>query len=191
MDEAAADAVFRLLRRSGIAIGPGLSPEEFEHAERTFALRFPPDLRLLLGRGLPIGPKFPAWRTASDKHLREMIRWPLDGILFEVRAREFWPRAWGRRPRDYAAAKRIASAAVAVAPALVPVYSHRYLPSEPYEAGNPVLSVYQSDVAYYGRNLSEYFANEFGSPRTPPIVTEVGRIRFWSDLAEGTVDRDE
>jgi hypothetical protein len=48
-------------------------------------------------------------------------------------------------------------------PRLVPVFSHRYLPAEPHLSGNPVLSVYQTDIIYYGSNLKRYIAHEFGN----------------------------
>jgi len=40
----------------------------------------------------------------------------------------------------------------------IPVYSHRYLPSEPKATGNPVLSVHQTDIIYYGNDLASYFS---------------------------------
>jgi hypothetical protein len=66
-------------------------------------------------------------------------------------------------------------------PKLVPLVSHRYLPSEPNEAGNPIFSIYQSDVIYYGADLADYFEREFGNTRTP-VVGPARPIRFWSEL---------
>ncbi len=73
-------------------------------------------------------------------------------------------------------------AAVAAAPTLIPLIGHRFLPSEPNEAGNPVFSVYQTDIIYYGANLEHYFNNEFRGWS----ASEDGAYRqipFWSDLA--------
>jgi hypothetical protein len=39
--------------------------------------------------------------------------------------------------------------------------SHRYLPEKSHEPGNPVFSVYQADVIYYGADLIDYFEREF------------------------------
>lgn len=50
---------------------------------------------------------------------------------------------------------------VAAAPRLLPIYSHRYLLAEPCRAGNPVFSVYQSDIIVYGTDLRTYLLHEF------------------------------
>lgn len=42
------------------------------------------------------------------------------------------------------------------------VIEHRYLLASPCEAGNPVLSIYQSDIIIYGVDLHDYFLTEFG-----------------------------
>jgi hypothetical protein len=63
-----------------------------------------------------------------------------------------------------------------------PLLSHRYLPEEPREPGNPVLSVFYSGVIFYGNNLADYFEREFSER---PVVTgpdETKHIPFWSDL---------
>ena len=44
-----------------------------------------------------------------------------------------------------------------------------------------MFSVMQADVIYYGANLSEYFANEFGDTYR---VGPARRIPFWSELVE-------
>src|SRR5262249_17955195 len=72
---------------------------------------------------------------------------------------------------------------------LIPLISHRYLPEEPHEAGNPVFSVYQSDVIYYGTDLIDYFEREFTGrdyrPRLDQLrLNQMKHIRFWSDLVE-------
>ncbi|MFZ5439189.1 MAG: hypothetical protein ACOZQL_04230 [Myxococcota bacterium] len=51
---------------------------------------------------------------------------------------------------------------LAHAPKLVPVFGHRFLVTEPLRAGNPVLSVYQSDIIVYGNSLADDLAHEFG-----------------------------
>jgi hypothetical protein len=66
-------------------------------------------------------------------------------------------------------------------PRLIPVYIHRFIPSEPPEAGNPVFSVHQSDIIIYGNDLAAYLSAEFGIPN-PSTSPEAPRaIRFWSE----------
>ena len=54
-----------------------------------------------------------------------------------------------------------------------------------------MLSVYQTDVIYYGDNLLDYVAHEFGSPPLHPAGPDgVRRIAFRSDLAVGAENAD-
>jgi hypothetical protein len=79
---------------------------------------------------------------------------------------------------------------VKLVPPLIPVFSHRFLPAEPSTEGNPVLSVYQTDIIYYGMNWGSYFASEFEFPPDQAIETDSPRrIRFWSDIIDG-IDED-
>jgi len=182
MTASEADALLSALART-IAIAPGLSDDELHEAERTFSIRFPPDLRLFLSRGLPAGDRFPDWR-ARDATIDERLRWPEEGILFDV-DQGLWPAALGQKPADAAQARAQASAAVRAAPRLIPVFSHRYLPAEPLRAGNPVFSVYQSDIIRYGDDLTSYLQHEFGFrlPREPDPDSG-RRIRFWDDIVD-------
>ncbi len=75
------------------------------------------------------------------------------------------------------------AAVVESAPKLIPLLSHHYLPATPHEAGNPVFSVYQSDVIYYGTNLDEYFKRELGREQRN-VLGPIKRIAFWSELTE-------
>ncbi|QEL14873.1 SMI1/KNR4 family protein [Limnoglobus roseus] len=74
---------------------------------------------------------------------------------------------------------------VAAAPPLVPIFRHVSLPADPCEADNPVLSVYQADIIYRGRNLAEYLGY-IGSGEEMMLqrCDEVRHIRFWSELVE-------
>jgi hypothetical protein len=69
------------------------------------------------------------------------------------------------------------------APILIPIYFHRYIPSEPYEKGNPVYSVHQTDIIYYGENLESYFQIQFGKGRQEEMKHKnIKEIRFWRDI---------
>lgn len=75
---------------------------------------------------------------------------------------------------------------VALAPKLVPLWGTRYLPADPHEAGNPILSVVQTDIIYYGVDLSAYFVREFGlaTANQQDAAVTPRRIRFWSDIID-------
>ncbi len=180
-----------LMRPHGIAIEDGLSEDELAASEKRFGFQFPPDLRELLRSAFPVGPSLPNWRSGNESELRDRLGWPFDGMAFDIEHNGFWLDEWGTRPGGLRDAICVARSHLEKSPKLIPVYGHRYLPEEPLLAGNPVFSVYQTDIIYYGENLWDYFAREFG-----PNKWHSGRqyansdehyaahrhIRFWSDL---------
>ncbi|MFM9861857.1 hypothetical protein RUR49_25640 [Pseudoxanthobacter sp. M-2] len=158
----------------------GYTAAELDDAQARFGLHFPPDLVALLRDRRPL--QGYDW-TGPEEPIRRKLSWPLEGLLFDVE-NGLWRSDWGERPARAEARAGIVAALVAAAPPLIPILGHRYLPAEPFEAGNPVLSVYQSDIIYYGRDLEDYFVQEFGGG-TGPVTGPVRRIRFWSDLIDG------
>lgn len=100
-------------------------------------------------------------------------------MLFDIEHNTFWDPEWGSKPNSKEEAKAIAKKAIEQAPNLIPVFSHRYLPSEPYERGNPVLSVYQTDIVVYGVDLPTYLANEFHWPLAEQ-AKPTKDIRSWT-----------
>lgn len=158
----------------------GYTAGELDAAQDFFGHPFPPDLVDLLRDRRPL--EGYDWRTDRAR-IQEMLDWPLDGLLFDVEHNVLWLPEWGERPGSMAARREIVASAVAASSKLIPLISHRYLPADPCEAGNPVLSIHQSDIIYYGANLAHYFENEFGnwSARDDSAYRH---IRFWSDFAE-------
>lgn len=157
----------------------GYSQGELDRAQEEFDLVFPPDLVDLLRDRRPA--EGYDWR-ADQERIREMLAWPLEGILFDIEQNGFWMSEWGVIPEREDDRREIATAAVRAAPKLIPLVSHRYLPAEPGESGNPVFSVYQTDIIYYGANLEHYFENEFGVWSSLD-KSAYRHIRFWSDIA--------
>jgi hypothetical protein len=162
-----------------VQIEPGLTDAEVAATEKKFGFHFPPDLRALLQAGLPGGDGFPDWRSGDEAALRSWLAIPLEGILFDIEHNRFWLPEWGARPDRLEDAKRAASALIAAAPKLVPIYQHRMIPDEPREPGNPVFSVHQTDIIYYGFDLLDYFRHEFDLGAREPWPEKVRAIRFW------------
>jgi len=50
---------------------------------------------------------------------------------------------------------------------------------EPLSPGNPVFSIHQTDIIWYGFDLQDYLRREFEMPRREPWPDEVRTIRFW------------
>ena len=184
MENTDAVHIAELLRQSGVLLAPGLTDAEVDEVQERFGFRFPPDLRALLQYALPIAPGFPNWRDESEESLRSRLDWPRDGTLFDIEHNAFWMDEWGPRPDNLATAFEVASQEIAIAPVLIPVFSHRYIPEEPHLSGNPVFSVYQTDIIYYGANLAEYFSNEFLPRENFSLSPNIREIRFWSRVIE-------
>lgn len=162
----------------------GMTELELTSVEDRFGFRFPPDLRDLLQVAVPHGPGFPDWRSGSDTSLWDCINWPIEGILFDVHHNGFWHDDWGLRPSTTPDALEVARAKIANAPHLIPVFGHRMIPDEPHEPGNPVFSIYQTDIIRYGNDLCDYLQHEFGLECVPKREFSVRRIRFWDSLIE-------
>jgi hypothetical protein len=187
-----------LLVSHGVVFKDGLSEKEMQQAERTFGFRFPPDLKALLRTAMPVGIRkpdkntFPNWRSGDHNHLRGRVDRPLEGLMPHIEQHGFWMDDWGPRPNLPAGALEVARQALRAAPKLIPLYEHRYLPADPLLAGNPVFSVWETDVIFYGCNLWDYFQNEFApqaewhQPAEGVSQAEWAaahrKIRFWSNF---------
>src|SRR5438093_2505466 len=181
--------VVELLMSKDIVLERGLSNDEIREAELHHCFQFPPDLRLFLQTALPVSAGFPNWRH-NDAALKQQVSWPRDGIVYDVEETDFWLPAWGERPTEMEEAKMVVIDMISRAPPLIPIYTHRYLPAEPCETGNPVLSVYQTDVIRYGDTLINYFESEFAEDPQFPSDMEPKPIRFWDNLIDrgGTIE---
>lgn len=192
----------RNLARTGCCeVGPGLTEAEFTRIERQYGFKFSDDHRAFLAAGLPLnGPTpeepgvihthtrpWPDWRDGSPEELREGLDWPARGVLFDV-DREFngyWHDTWGQRPESRTEAVKAAQTLLASVPRMIPVHGHRYLPAGRGTYGHPVLSMWQTDIIYYGYDLVDYVASEFGdqgASRSDPRRTPQATVPFWRDF---------
>lgn len=183
-----------LLHSVGVRGAHGLSATEIVEIEARYGFVFPDDLRTLLQQMMPQGLNWPDWRRGVAERrnyegkvfeipLEEVLARPLDGIIFDVEENAFWLEEWGARPTELDEARRVAHTHIEAAPRLVPVYAHRYIASDPRDAGNPVFSVSQTDIIVYGRDLASYFSVEFGDWRQE-LTEPARRIPFWTRLVE-------
>ena len=170
------------MRDAGIQFAAGLTQNQIEAAEALHDFRFPPDLRAFPEFAVPIGERFPDWRSPGSEFIQDRLSWPAEGICFDVEHNSFWLSDWGPKPDSLQAALARARDAIRAAPFLVPVYSHRYLPAVPCVAGNPVFSVYQTDIIYYGLDLCSYLFAEFKLPNPFPLPESPRSIEFWGEL---------
>ncbi|MFF5081369.1 hypothetical protein ACFY36_30345 [Actinoplanes sp. NPDC000266] len=169
-----------LLAASGrFPIAAGLSDAEFGAIEEEFGFSFGDDHRAFLAAGLPAGRGWPDWRGPDRAALRERLAWPVEGVLFDVGSNDFWYGGWGPRPQAAEAAVAAARGYLLTVPRLVPLYAHRFLPAG--LSGHPVLSVYQTDVVYYGAGIEDWLHREFGLGSASPAEPRA-TVPFWRDL---------
>lgn len=185
------EALIRHFKEIGVSLEKGLNDNEVVQVETKFDFKFPPDLRSFLQTALPISYRFVNWRQGLTSQemandIAKLLAWPLDGMLFDIENNNFWDDRWGSIPEKLEDKVSIATKNYKTYPKLIPIYSHRYIPAHPHKVGNPVFSIYQMDIIYYGYDLATYFAKEFGFelpdhfeiPERPILD-----IEFWSDWA--------
>ncbi len=156
----------------------GYTAAELERAQARFRITFPPDLIDLLRDRRPVGG--PDWN--NEEMVRPLLAWPYEGLLFDVEKNGLWWTGWGDRPDTTEERAEVLRGVVGRAPRLIPIFSHRYLPATPSQAGNPVFSVYQSDVILYGADLGDYIDREENGWECQPWPEVVREIDFWSEL---------
>lgn len=174
-----------LLTRLPAEITPGLSERELAGIEARRNFCFAPEHRTLLTTGLPTGPSWPDWRAGPEEDLRGQLFWPTEGLIFDVGHNSFWYPAWGPRPMRSADALDLARQQLAHVPVMVPVFGHRYLPAGPDLTGQPVLSMYQSDIIHYGADLADYLRREFTALPSCNLDSVTTAVPFWRYFLDG------
>jgi hypothetical protein len=166
----------------------GLSSEQIASIEAQLGFRMPDDFAYLLRNVQdPGGVLFP-WPQFDKRRYDASIEWVLHGIEFDIEKSHLWlERRWGKRPDTLSAALTIAREDFATWPRLLPICGHRFLPAEPCCPGNPVLSIMQTDIIYYGVDLAHYLLREFVDRdyARHTHAPKIRRIAVWSDFAEG------
>jgi len=155
----------------------GFTQAELDDAQARYGIVFPSDLIAVLLERQPVGGY--DWAAENDE-IRKMLNWPFEALLFDVENGFWWPD-WGERPEGAPDRADRLRDALANAPRLIPLWSHRFIPETPALAGNPVFSMHGFDTIYYGANLTEYFDYEAKGRHE---IGPVRHIPFWSDLVE-------
>jgi hypothetical protein len=177
-DTSTARTILEELRKRDIEVAPGLSASEIATIEENLAVQLPPDLRTLLAEGVPVGKDFPDWH-ADAVHEIQATNELLEKIFsFDISEGNYWHGFFGEKPQNIDEAKKQAWRVIKTWPPLVRIYGHRFMPTEPHEIGNPVLSVWQA--LDYGANLTAYFEKEFDIV-VPHEDGPIQKVSFWGD----------
>jgi hypothetical protein len=171
---------------NGLQWGPAYTQGELDDAQARWSIRFPPDLVGLYREHRPLFPEPGAidWVGTAPEVIRERLDWPLEGFWFDVQHGNLWWPEWGEKPQRAEEQLELLRAAFRKAPVLIPLYAHRYIPETPSEAGNPVFSVYQSDIIHYGSDLMDYLEREADSRSTKRWPGSIKYIEFWTMAVE-------
>jgi hypothetical protein len=123
-------------------------------------------------------PSFYNWIDGQDS-----IQAALEGIVHGL----IFAATGEAEPNKVQETEQNIRSAVAAAPKLIPIIGNRFLLAEPFQAGNPVLSIHQSDIVVYAANLRDFFLDGFVDPMTlsPHDRDEVKKARsravHWTD----------
>jgi len=174
----------------------GLSDEQIDVVEAQWNLRFPPDYRLFLQQLHSVGkpmlctgyfsigeipepdgdyvaaaldedagqymaldevPSFHNWVDGQDS-IQAALEGIVHGLIFDA--------TWEAEPNKVQEIEQNIRSAVAAAPKLIPIIGIRFLLAAPCQAGNPVLSIHQSDIIVYAANLRDFLLQGFVDPMT-------------------------
>jgi hypothetical protein len=203
-----ADPYLGLGWQSGTRWRGGMMDAEVTKAEERYGLTFPPDYRLFLQTlhttdpervryvdgtiHAQFGRPFHDWQ-GDRAPIDEALAWPLDGLLWSIEADDSWSSTCGDRPTTPEGRAARVRELAAGGPPLIPLMGHRYLVGEPLEAGNPVLSIYGSDVIVYAPTFGTWLVAELGQmvasslrELAPRVAGDVPAIPFLQDVIDGT-----
>lgn len=174
----------KLLKQKNISLERGLNIKELNHIEHIYQLKFPKSLKNFLMNVVPVSKGFYNWRDLSSSninYIKQVIKRPIleiDDMAEEVD----WCENWGREPDDPKAVAKEVKKRIKMAPKLIPIYIHRYMPVI-LDDNPPIISAYGTDIIYYGENLENYFLIEFGGQKQKNInIKNIKQIPFWSEL---------
>jgi hypothetical protein len=163
----------------------GYSRFEIDDIQAHWGLCFPPDLIDLLLEYRPLldGPSSFDWILSDPGMIQRLLDWPFDAFWFDVVHKGVWWSTWGDKPASLDGQRAWLKTVFARVPKLIPLFGHRFIPEAPYERGNPVFSVYQTDVIYYGANLQDWLDRERDAYDKKPWP-QIKAIPFWSEAVE-------
>lgn len=175
--------ILNMLKANGVEFDEGLSDLEIIKIKEEYDVEFPSELKMFYSIALPISKYFYNWRDFSPENvakIKRALKRPFEDV-YEMADELYWCEDWGIEPDEN---ERIETIRLKLenAPKLIPIYSHRYMPMIDKE-NIPIISICDTDLIYYGENLSSYLEIEFGDKRQDDInFNKIERVPFWSDL---------
>ena len=119
-----------LLKTQGIEMENGLTFAEVVQIEKIYKIEFPKSLRDFLMIALPVSKGFYNWRNKEEgniENIKNTINQPIRYIN-NMPEEVYWCEDWGEEPEEEDTFKEEVKKRLRIAPKLVPVFSHRYMP---------------------------------------------------------------
>jgi len=178
--------IIDMLMENQVIFEVGLDASEIGAIESYYCIQFPDDLKEFFKCGLPVSEGFYNWRDFSEKNVNKIksaLMAPILNIRENIDDLE-WFKNWGAIPDNKEQKNSIIIQKLETAPILIPLFKHRYISSQ-FKKDNPIFSIYDLDIIYYGENLEQYFLVEFKYKKHSEITYQkIKRVTFWSDLLE-------
>ncbi|KAA0127799.1 hypothetical protein FY557_11630 [Chryseobacterium sp. SN22] len=132
----------------------------------------------------------------DDEEIRQKLVWPFQEVLRDVLHEEhpFWKNSWGIRPDTKEEIVKVFTEIYKQSPPLIPIYSHRFMVSDPNLKHRPVLSIWGTDTIVYGWTFRTYILNEIGPQylgTTEPIFDEEYQEFYPEFTAEARKIRED
>ena len=174
----------KLLIDNNVKLNNGMTKEDIIKAEKFYNIQFPNDMKEMLMNFVPISESFYNWNDYSEENItkiKKMMEWPFEGIIFDIQENNFWLEELGECPEKIDDRINKFRKYQTNIPKLIPLFAHRYVVSD-RNINYPIISVYQADIIYYGKNILEYFDIEFNHANYIANIAEFKEIPFWSKI---------
>ena len=173
-----------IMKEKDIIVEKGLSSEEISTIEKEYNLVFPVQLKTFLSLVLPVSIGYYNWRDVSLENINK-IKKAIDAPLHDIYQEKNyidWNPKWGEEPESLLDRYQRINDIIYQAPRLIPFCGHRFIPSGNYHRC-PILSIYGSDIIYYGSDIDEFFEIEYGYKKQNMInFNDIDYVPVWSDL---------
>ncbi|WP_024294764.1 hypothetical protein [Lacrimispora indolis] len=179
------EEIINIMKEKNVIFSSGINETDLSKIHQIYEIMLPKELIEFYSLALPISKGFYNWKDFSlsnIEHIKSALKRP-ENDLIELVDEVYWCDDWGEEPLDENEKAEVINNFLKTAPKLIPIFTHRYLPSYPDNKSNPVFSIHGTDVIYYGNDLLSYLQIEFGLKDYNDIdYSKIPHVPFWSDL---------
>ncbi len=179
------EAIINQMKSQGINFYTDVSEELITKIETIYDIKFPMCIREFYLLGIPFSDdksEFPQWFDMSDENVKRIKKWisrPNESLRESVK-NGFWISKWGKRPEILQEALKQYDSISENAPALIPIFNHRYFPLIKNLGNPPVISAMACDIVFYGADFYDYLKREFLNENQS--LTVKNEVPFWGDI---------